>query len=545
MRWFLDLKIMKKFALVSLVVVLLVAGSFAVFNLWVDNLVGEFKSFVDKDQAFAFALSEMYAQGLQSEQATRNVLINPGDEKAKANYNKAVEDFATAYRNSLEIAQGDTKKAKALSRLHTAWDEGCRLKLQIQSLATQGKRAKATTILLKEETPKWRETKDVLLGLLAEVKKEMATARANVDKFSHKLIINSIALMFMTVALVVALLAFFGVTMKRMVDALTERLRDIAQGAGDLTKRIPVTSRCELGEVGALFNTFIAKLHGIISDVANSSSRVASATTKISTISEQIAAGAEELSAQAGTVATAGEEMAATATEIAQNCTMAAENSSQANDTALKGANVVQQTLEVMNRIAGRVKESAKTVDSLGLRSDQIGDIISTIEDIADQTNLLALNAAIEAARAGEQGRGFAVVADEVRALAERTTKATREISSMIKAIQQETRNAVRSMEEGVSEVEIGTREASQSGESLQDILKRIGEVTVQVSQIATAAEQQTATTIEISGNIQQMTDVMRQTAHGAHDSAAATNELASLAEELKRLVGNFKLCNG
>jgi methyl-accepting chemotaxis protein len=203
---------------------------------------------------------------------------------------------------------------------------------------------------------------------------------------------------------------------------------------------------------------------------------------------------------------------------------------------------VVRETVQVMNRIAERVKATAETVGTLGSRSDQIGAIVGTIEDIADQTNLLALNAAIEAARAGEQGRGFAVVADEVRALAERTTKATKEIGQMIKAIQQETKGAVTSMEDGVKEVVNGTAKAARSGEALQDILTQINAVTMQVDQIATAAEQQTATTNEISRNILQITEVVNDTASGALQSANASSQLASLAERLQQLVGRFTL---
>jgi methyl-accepting chemotaxis protein len=188
------------------------------------------------------------------------------------------------------------------------------------------------------------------------------------------------------------------------------------------------------------------------------------------------------------------------------------------------------------------VKESAKTVGSLGSRSDQIGAIIGTIEDIADQTNLLALNAAIEAARAGEQGRGFAVVADEVRALAERTTRATREIGEMIKAIQNETRGAVTAMEMGVHQVESGTEEAAKSGQALQEILQQVNDVAMQVNQIATAAEEQTATTREISRNMQQITEVVQQTSQGAQDSATAASRLSGNAEELQKLVQHFKL---
>jgi methyl-accepting chemotaxis protein len=234
--------------------------------------------------------------------------------------------------------------------------------------------------------------------------------------------------------------------------------------------------------------------------------------------------------------------MAATSGDIAQNCQLASEGAQSASLAAQRGAEVVDKTVAVMSQIAEKVQESARTVESLGTRSNQIGAIVGTIEDIADQTNLLALNAAIEAARAGEQGRGFAVVADEVRALAERTTKATREIGEMIKAIQQETAGAVAAMEQGVQQVEAGTIEAAHSGEALRDILEQINSVAMQVSQIATAAEQQTATTAEISNNIHQITSIIQSTASEAHESALSASKMNELAEELMGGLGKFKL---
>jgi methyl-accepting chemotaxis protein len=188
------------------------------------------------------------------------------------------------------------------------------------------------------------------------------------------------------------------------------------------------------------------------------------------------------------------------------------------------------------------VRASAQTVASLGTRSDQIGQIVGTIEDIADQTNLLALNAAIEAARAGEQGRGFAVVADEVRALAERTTRATREISEMIKAIQLETKDAVSSMNEGVHEVERGTEQAKHSGEALERILDQINNLAMQVNQIATAAEEQTATTSEISSNMLRITDIGKSVSDNAHASALEASHLNTDAEALLGSLAKFKL---
>jgi methyl-accepting chemotaxis protein len=323
---------------------------------------------------------------------------------------------------------------------------------------------------------------------------------------------------------------------------LCDMLKDIAQGEGDLTKRLDDGSKDELGEVSRWFNLFVEKLHGIISQLSQATHQVASASSQLHSSSEQIATGAEEVAVQAGTVATASEEMSCTSNDIARNCGMAAEASRETADAAHSGAAVVQKTITGMNIIAERVKKTSETVVALGSRSEQIGNIVGTIEDIADQTNLLALNAAIEAARAGEQGRGFAVVADEVRALAERTTRATREIGEMIKAIQNETNEAVKAMDEGVIEVEKGALLSQESGQALEDILTRINEVSNQIIQIATAAEEQTATTNEVTMNVQQITEVVAQTSRGADETAGAASQLKRQAQQMEDLVGHFKL---
>jgi methyl-accepting chemotaxis protein len=315
-----------------------------------------------------------------------------------------------------------------------------------------------------------------------------------------------------------------------------------AIAGGNLGRRLEMNRRDEIGSLADSLNNMKDSLCEIIGKMKDTSAALSTSAGQLSAASTQMAAGTEEAAAQVETIATASEEMAATSMEIAGNCGTAAQSSQQASDTATAGEVVVKQTISVMGRIAKRVKESAVTVESLGVRSQQIGEIIGTIEDIADQTNLLALNAAIEAARAGEQGRGFAVVADEVRALAERTTKATKEISAMIKAIQGETKSAVESMEDGVKEVENGTSEAAKSSIALKDILDQINAVALQVNQMATAAEQQTATTTEISSNIQQITEVMGETARGAEESASAAGQLARLADDLQDLADHFQL---
>ena len=341
------------------------------------------------------------------------------------------------------------------------------------------------------------------------------------------------------------LLAFIlGLISARMINRPLRKAVDFANliASGDLTHKEECHSGDETGQLILAMNGMTDRLHGIVSQVSGTSTQVAEAASQLHATAERIANGAEEVAAQAATVATAGEEMSATSGDIAQNCQMAAEGAQRASEAAQSGSAVVNATIAVMGQITDKVQESARTVDSLGARSDQIGAIIGTIEDIADQTNLLALNAAIEAARAGEQGRGFAVVADEVRALAERTSRATREIGDMIKAIQGETRGAVSAMEQGVSQVEAGTVEAARSGESLGNILQQINDVAMQVNQIAIAAEEQTATTSEISSNMSQITDVVHKTSQGANESAQAAARLNGYAEELQRLVRQFKL---
>jgi len=343
-------------------------------------------------------------------------------------------------------------------------------------------------------------------------------------------------------ALVLSLLTALTITrsIKRPLGEIVASITVIADG--DLTRRVSFDGRDELGRLCAHFNDFVGKFQNIMLQLITDASKVASASTQLMGTAHLMAEGSEEVVAQANTVATAGEEMAATSNDIAQNCHLAAQSAQRANDAALEGSGVVQATVAVMGSIAERVKSAAQTVESLGSRSDQIGAIVGTIEDIADQTNLLALNAAIEAARAGEQGRGFAVVADEVRALAERTTRATKEISDMIKSIQNETRSAVSAMEEGNNEVERGTREAARSGRALEDILEQINAVTTQANQIATAAEEQTATTGEISSNMMQITTVVQRTSRGAGETAEAAKSLSAMSEELQRMVAQFKV---
>ncbi|MCM0081945.1 methyl-accepting chemotaxis protein [Geomonas sp. Red32] len=308
--------------------------------------------------------------------------------------------------------------------------------------------------------------------------------------------------------------------------------------AGNLTVRL------DEGKTGIYeaMRRMVEGLRDVMEKVKESAVDVSASAAALHDTAGRTAEGAQDVMQQTETVASASARMSATSSDIALNCHHAAESSQQASSSARNGSEIVREIVQGMDRIAQKVRNSAGLVGSLGTRSDQIGEIVATIEDIADQTNLLALNAAIEAARAGEQGRGFAVVADEVRALAERTTKATREIGEMIKSIQQETRQAVQAMEEGVVEVERGTGESARSGKALEEILQQINDVTGQISRIATAAEEQTMSTREIAGNIQQISDTAQISANSSREISSASSRLSALSGGMQEVVQRFRL---
>jgi len=310
----------------------------------------------------------------------------------------------------------------------------------------------------------------------------------------------------------------------------------------DLTARIEIDRKDEIGKLAGSFNTLRDNLHLVVSDVRQATSDVASASTEIAASNEEMATGMQEQQRQTATVSSAMEEMAASVGEVAGKAKNAAQMAADSGDQANEGGSVVGQTVEGMRAISHQVNESATAVAALGKRGEQIGDVIAVINDIADQTNLLALNAAIEAARAGEHGRGFAVVADEVRKLAERTTQATEEVAESIKAIQDETTRAVERMEDGTQRVNAGVELADKAGEALGRIVEGSKGVSEMIQSIAAAAEQQNSASAEISRNVESINAVTNESAQGVQQAAQAAGQLSEKAEQLQALVGKFKL---
>ncbi|MFP4526989.1 MAG: methyl-accepting chemotaxis protein [Candidatus Kapaibacterium sp.] len=335
----------------------------------------------------------------------------------------------------------------------------------------------------------------------------------------------------------------FNDTLNAVIDPINEAGSVLEKMAGgDLTIRMTGEYKGDLADLKNDLNSMGDSLSNLIHRVSEAVQTVASSILQISSTSDTMATAAQEQSAQADEVASAVEEMSRTVTENAMSATRTAEMSKKSSDIAQESGRVVEQTVGKMRDIADVVRQSAENIEKLGESSKEIGEIIAVIDDIADQTNLLALNAAIEAARAGEQGRGFAVVADEVRKLAERTTEATKQIASMIKGIQNETQDAVRVMNQGNEEVNSGIELADRAGGALQEILSSSQDVLDMINQIAAASEEQSATSEQIAKNVGAISSVTSESAQQIQDIAHSADDLSKLTEHLTQLIDQFKV---
>ncbi len=399
----------------------------------------------------------------------------------------------------------------------------------------------ATTLM---QELKFEDTKDiVLVSRPVEYKgKKLGTTLVGLSMESVMSVIMRQILVELVIFFVFVVLGTWWVV--RYTRSLVSDIKMIQKNIenADLNTQINSERQDEMGQLQHSFDQFVESIRDTLIQVSETASSVASASAEISSSTEEMAAGSQEQTTQSEEIARAVEQMAKSIAVNSENAGETAHTAEQAKIAAEQGGKVVTDTVAEMKQIANVVRESAGTIQNLGKSSDEIGEIIGVIEHIADQTNLLALNAAIEAARAGEQGRGFAVVADEVRKLAEQTTKATKQIAGMIQQIQSDSHGAVSSMANATKQVDAGIVLADQAGASLQEIVKTSQKVTDMVTQIAVANEEQSSTSEQISKNMEAIATVTQQTASGTQQIARAAEDLNRLTETLQQLVNQFKL---
>lgn len=324
------------------------------------------------------------------------------------------------------------------------------------------------------------------------------------------------------------------------LSELNEKVERIA--CGDLCVRVDSDGGDEIGLLSRNMHKMMESYHSIINGILSSVDELTHTVEVLKARAEKTAEGAREQSGQASQIATAAEEMSQTITDIARNASVASDTSADAKNVAGEGEEIAGKAVETVNRVYTATVELATMVEKLNNRAGEIGNIVTVITDIADQTNLLALNAAIEAARAGEQGRGFAVVADEVRKLAERTIKATTEISAKIGAVQSESEQTTKSMAEASDEVTKATEFIRNVGNSLQAILEAVQKVRDQITQIATAVDEQSAASEEVARNIDKTSSIATDMEKMSSDVMHQVTVLLDVTKKLKGSTAGFKL---
>lgn len=463
----------------------------------------------------------------------------------RADLDKAIESMLKTRKGITDAfdklkALVQTEKGKALYQaMVDARKPNVDMRNQIVKALQEGNKKEAVLLLEKYEPIQAAYLKSV--ENMVEYYRQVSTQAAENAEASanrNRWIIIAASVINIVLSLFVVLWIIRSIT--RPLHEAVETANRIA--AGDLTVQLQEGGTSETGQLLSAMKTMVDKLKGVIVDIREASAQVAAGSERLSASSEEISRTMHDQTNRSSQIATAAEEMSQTVIDIAKNASSIAQSSADTSAIAHKGSTIVSQSVAETKTVAETVNKSAVVMQTLGEKSTQIGEIVAVINDIADQTNLLALNAAIEAARAGEQGRGFAVVADEVRKLAERTAKATAEISQMIGAIQGEVDNAVNAMNQTNKQVDVGLRYSVEAGEQLESIVSSVSSLQNMIQQIASATEEMSSTSEAISGDIQAVAGGAREISTGAEDIAHASSELAHLSAKLKSIVDRFKV---
>ncbi|MDE1168620.1 MAG: methyl-accepting chemotaxis protein [Pseudomonas sp.] len=392
-----------------------------------------------------------------------------------------------------------------------------------------------------EYLPKW----DMVVGTsinLDNIDALTAKVQARVSADMQKMLLSILgitAVLLLVIALVGLVMAN---TIVRPLFAIKANLDDIAAGEGDLTRRLPITSKDELGQLAHSFNLFVDKIHGLVRQIAEMTSQLTGLVVEVADQAQRSENTMERQRQETDQVATAINEMSSAAQEVAKSAQGAAVAAQQTDAEGQNAKRVVDGSIAQIHALIGDIRGSGASLDSLQGDVQSIVSVLGVIRSIAEQTNLLALNAAIEAARAGEAGRGFAVVADEVRALASRTQQSTQEIQGMIDRLQKGTQTAVDSMRRSSEAGEGTSQRANEAGASLDMIAQLIGTINSMNAQIASAAEEQTAVAEEINRSVHQIATAVDSMADETQQSAQTSRNLAGLGQRLGALVGQFRI---
>jgi len=434
------------------------------------------------------------------------------------------------------ILQEDQRRM--LEKFNEEWKKYMAVDQEVLRLSRAGQRQEAARLVQGATREQFGKAENALRELvILQVQQAKAAADAGDAVYLSARLFTISAL-----AVCLVVVCFLSICCGRLIARpLRQAASQIkqAQQQQDLTIHLAAASNDEVGDIAQTFNGFVHAVHETVASFSAATNQLADAAEEMSRSAETAANGAEEQGQKTRDISTSTSRMSLAIAEISATSLQAAETTRTAAASARAGGKLITETVSNMRHVAQSVAATAQTLEKLDKSSSEIGKFVGVIEDIADQTNLLALNAAIEAARAGEQGRGFAVVADEVRKLADHTTTATREIAKMVAAVQEETAKAVRTIRASSEQVDSGVAITSNAVETMISSAAQVGDL---VARIAAIAKEQSGTTDEINSNMERIANSTAESAAGAQKSATASHHLSELALSLQQLVHRFKL---
>ncbi len=440
----------------------------------------------------------------------------------------------------LEKLEQDPKGKDLIARFKQTTAKAKDSNNRIIEYAGGKEQARAIETYINENKPATKEIITTLQSIIRyqedNVRGQFASIREANRKYTLILLVFGIAAVVLGIILSVTITRSIVVPIRGNTRAVK------AMAKGNLAFEVPTDRKDEFGDEMKAAKEMVEKWREIVGSLKSAAASISSAGVQLSASAEQMSKGSGEQANRSSQVAAASVEMSQTVVDIARNTNNIANSAANTVKIAKEGEEIVNQATKEVEEIARTVGDSAESIRTLGERSNQIGEIVNVIDDIADQTNLLALNAAIEAARAGEQGRGFAVVADEVRKLAERTANSTSEIGGMINAIQGDVERAVMTMNTVAKKVETGVDLSGKAGQSLRVIVTSVDDLLGMVQQIASATDEMSATSEEINRDIEQIAAVSRETSASSEQTAQASGELAKLSNDLEDIVSRFRV---
>ena len=499
--------------------------------------------FVDNELAAERDVTRAYAQGLQMGQALRNILLDPANSKAYDNFDQARKGFDETLTRLVDKPAYLDGGAQAAARLHDIALRWAPLQAQVIERVRMGDTEAAKDRLVHQETPVWREMRGELLKQIGHLEQLAVTMRAQSASALERgqLIVLALGVVALGVCIVASVLVVRAVL--RQLGGEPGHAAEVARRItdGDLREPIIVGNGARhslLGEMQAMQ----AGLDGIVREIRNDSSQLVGAADVLRRNEEQLAAVALTQSDAAQAIAASIEQMSASISVVAEHAEDADRLSADSEDKVRHGAQVIKEAVDIIAQVAERMSASAIVVGELGTSAESISDIAKVIQGIAEQTNLLALNAAIEAARAGEQGRGFAVVADEVRKLAERTAHSTQQINATIERVQVSARQAIGSMEDGQALAERGAQGAERARVAVTALEEGAGRVRQVVGEIAVALHEQRQASTDIAQTVEQIAHTSERGHEATRDSLNRAEELTALAGALSRAVSRFRV---